>query len=221
MSPRAADPAVASRLVDAAARVLSTEGPDAVTARRLAREVGASTMAVYTHFGSMDELLMALRREGFRRFGAVVGAPELTDDPVADWCAQGWAYLYFARTETHLWSTIFGPFGQDMDGVSDEDVAAAFDTFEALELRVRRCAEGGRWTVDDPVAGAEVCWAHVHGLASIEFSGYFAGTGRDPQHAAEESMRHTSVGFGDDPRATARSVRTALQRAQQAGHLLA
>jgi AcrR family transcriptional regulator len=210
---------VAACLVDAAARVLSTEGADAVTARRLAREVGASTMAVYTHFGSMDELLMALRREGFRRFGVVVGAPALTDDPVADWCAEGWAYLYFARTETHLWSTIFGPFGQDMHGVSPEDAAAAFDTFEALELRVRRCAEGGRWTVDDTITGAEVCWAHIHGLASIERAGYFAGTGRDPQRAVEESMRHTSIGFGDDPEATARSLGAARRRARRAGHL--
>ncbi|HEU4841752.1 MAG TPA: helix-turn-helix domain-containing protein, partial [Ilumatobacteraceae bacterium] len=70
--PRARNPDVADRLLEAAARVLAEEGRDAVTARRLATEVGASTMAVYTHFGSMDELLLGLWREGFRRFGAAL-----------------------------------------------------------------------------------------------------------------------------------------------------
>ena len=61
---------VATRLVEAAARVLAEEGPSAVSARRLANEVGASTMVVYTHFGGMDHVLGHVRREGFRRFAA-------------------------------------------------------------------------------------------------------------------------------------------------------
>ena len=60
-------------LIEAAARVLAEEGRPAVTARRLAAEVGASTMAVYTHFGSMDELLVRMCRDGFARFGACPG----------------------------------------------------------------------------------------------------------------------------------------------------
>lgn len=219
MSPRAADPAVADQLVQAAARVLSTEGPDAVTARRLAREVGASTMAVYTHFGGMDELLMAVRREGFRRFGAAIGAPALTDDPVADWCTDCWAYRRFALDETHLWSVIFGPLGQSAEGLSQEDIDASFDTFAELETRVLRCGESGRWTVGDVATVAEMCWTHVHGLVAIELSGYFAGTGRDPIPVAEESMRSTSLGLGDEPAATKGSIRTARRRARRSGLL--
>lgn len=219
MSPRAADPVVAERLVEAAARVLSTEGPEAVTARRLAREVGASTMAVYTHFGGMDELQMAVRREGFRRFGETVSRPSLTADPVADWCAEAWAYRHFALTETHLWSVIFGPIGQHMHGVSAEDVAAALATFAALELRVARCAESGRWVLDDTTTAAEVCWSHMHGLAMIELSGYYAGVGRDPLRVVETSMRRTSLGFGDTPEAVERSIDAARRRARRAGHL--
>jgi AcrR family transcriptional regulator len=219
MSPRAADPAVADRLVEAAARVLSTEGPDAVTARRLAREVDASTMAVYTHFDGMDELLRAVRREGFRRFGDAVGRPALTDDPVADWCTEAWAYRRFALDETHLWSVIFGSLGHGMHDLSPEDATAALATFQALELRVTRCGESGRWNVTDPTTIAEVCWSHMHGLVTIELSGYYAGLGRDPIVVAEESMRHTSIGFGDDADSTQRSLRTAHRRARRDGLL--
>lgn len=90
MSPRIPDPDVATRLVEVAARVLAEEGPSAVSARRLANEVGASTMVVYTHFGGMDHVLGHVRREGFRRFGEALGRQQSNDDAVADWMLQGW-----------------------------------------------------------------------------------------------------------------------------------
>ena len=42
--------------MEAAARLIATDGLASLTLRRLTREVGTSTMAIYTHFGSMDEL---------------------------------------------------------------------------------------------------------------------------------------------------------------------
>ncbi|MGH8570384.1 MAG: helix-turn-helix domain-containing protein, partial [Gammaproteobacteria bacterium] len=67
MSPRAADERVRLALIEAAARVLARDGPDALTTRRLASEVGTSTMALYTHFGGMDDLRRAVRLEWFER----------------------------------------------------------------------------------------------------------------------------------------------------------
>ena len=66
-------PDVRRRLLDAAAQVLAEEGPSALTARRLTRDVGASTMAVYTHFGSMPALVREVVADGFARLHARVG----------------------------------------------------------------------------------------------------------------------------------------------------
>jgi len=217
MSPKAADPAVAQALVQAAARLLGTEGRDAVSARRLAREVGASTMAVYTHFGGMDELLAAVRREGFRRFGETIDAPSATDDAVADWMVQGWAYRRFALDEPHLWTVIFGDVGVDQVAVTADDAAAALATFTALRSRIDRCVEAGRWQLDDTTLASEVCWAQVHGLAGIELAGYFADVGRDPLAAVAESQRRMSLGFGDRPEATDDSLRRSRRRARAGG----
>ncbi len=65
-------------------------------------------MAVYTHFGGMDELLVQMWRDGFARFGAALETPAVTDDPVADWVAQGWAYRRFALDNRHLYRVMFG-----------------------------------------------------------------------------------------------------------------
>ena len=51
VSPRTADPALRVTLIETAARLIAEHGTDALTLRRLASEVGASTMAIYTHFG--------------------------------------------------------------------------------------------------------------------------------------------------------------------------
>ncbi|MFK4361245.1 TetR/AcrR family transcriptional regulator [Rhodococcus sp. 27YEA6] len=49
-----------SQAVDVAISVANTDGLDAVTVRRLAAELGISGMAVYTHVGSRDDLLVLM-----------------------------------------------------------------------------------------------------------------------------------------------------------------
>ena len=66
--PRSTDPQLRERIISTAARLLAVEG--AVSARLLARELGTSTMVVYTHFGGMDELTRQVMRRGFDGFGA-------------------------------------------------------------------------------------------------------------------------------------------------------
>ena len=96
------------RLLEAAARLLALEGPGALSARRAAREVGASTMVVYTHFGGMKELVTAVVREGFARLADLVTAVPRTDDPVADLYAMLGAYRRTALANPHLYAVMFG-----------------------------------------------------------------------------------------------------------------
>jgi AcrR family transcriptional regulator len=46
--------------VDAAIRIVDTEGLDALTVRRLGKEVGVSYTAVYTYFATREDLMVAL-----------------------------------------------------------------------------------------------------------------------------------------------------------------
>jgi AcrR family transcriptional regulator len=217
MSPRQPDPRARLRLVEAAALLLATEGRDAVTARRVAGVVGASTQAVYTHFGGMDELLAEIWREGFRRFGEVLDEPAVTSDPVADWMVQGWGYRRFALRDRHLYRVMFG------DGLvafrlnDDRDRAAASGTFLSLLTRIERCVEAGRWRVDDQYTAGEVAWIAVHGHCSIELTGYFEHLDRDPVRTFAAGLRRLSLGFGDDDRLFAQSARRARRRAARVG----
>ncbi len=90
---------VRRRLIEVAADLLSEEGPSALSARRLARDAGTSTMAVYTHFGGMPALVRAVVAEGFTRLYDRVAEVEPTDDPLTDLIGAAAAYRAHALAE--------------------------------------------------------------------------------------------------------------------------
>src|SRR5881392_2064946 len=93
-----ADNGMRPALIEAAARLIATEGVAGLKLRRVAEEAGTSTMAIYTHFGGMPELRRAVRREGFARLTASVVAVAHTDDPLADLARICRAYYENAAT---------------------------------------------------------------------------------------------------------------------------
>jgi AcrR family transcriptional regulator len=210
MPPKPRDPETAPKLVAAAARVLAGEGRAAVTARRLGAEVGASSMAVYTYFGGMEELLRAVWRDGFRKFAEALGTVRRTRDPVADLFANAAAYRGFAAANPDLYRVMFG-----VDtGVSIEDpddVAQSLATFTTLVRAVERCASSGRWSFDDATATSQLIWAYLHGLCLLELA--FRGGGPfDFAGGFGEMCVRVSIGYGDAPAAARRSLRAALGR---------
>lgn len=212
MSPRPRDPEVAVRMVEAAAHLLAREGPGAVTARRLAATVGTSTMAVYTHFGSMDEVMAAVLRTGFQRFGAALDRPVVTEDPVADWMAQGWEYRGFALANPDLYRVMFGSDAFTLRSHAEADQEAAAATFLSLLKRIERCVQAQRWQVDDLFTAGEVVWAGVHGHCAIEMTGYFDAVGRRADGAYAALLSRLALGFGDQPDAVHHSIERARSR---------
>ncbi|MGH8917144.1 MAG: TetR/AcrR family transcriptional regulator, partial [Actinomycetes bacterium] len=152
-------------LVETAAALLAAEGPAALTLRRLAGEVGTSTMAIYTHFGGMDELRREIRREGFRRLGEQLDAAERTDDPLADLAALGWAYYASATASPNLYRAMF------LEGPVDEaDLETGLETFERLVAGVQRCIDAGRFADADATDLATQLWALEHGVVSLQLA---------------------------------------------------
>ena len=56
------------RVVDAALRIMDAEGLDAVTMRRVAREVGVEAMSLYHHVRDKEDLLDGIRARVFSEF---------------------------------------------------------------------------------------------------------------------------------------------------------
>ncbi|HEY1699899.1 MAG TPA: WHG domain-containing protein [Trebonia sp.] len=170
------------RLLAAALRLLEDEGPEALQARRLAREIGASTMAVYTHFGGMQQLIGEVAREGFIRLGDRLAAVPETGDAVADFLVLGIAYHEHAVANPQLYRVMFGvtaPGGIRFPGLDMKDLLSSGRfpegrvAFGHLVRHVTRVIESGTGTGEDPVSAASQIWSATHGYVLLESAGCF------------------------------------------------
>jgi AcrR family transcriptional regulator len=169
-------------LLDAAGRLLAQEGPQALSTRRAAQEVGTSTTAVYNLFGGKAGLLRALFLAGFGRLAQEFRAVPRDGDPETDLMALGYAYRAAALANPHLYELMFGrPIA---DFRPDDDALAQIQgTFDTLVRAVARCVDTGRFAPSDPHDVAVHLNALVHGLASLELQGFLAADG-------DEAARH-------------------------------
>jgi AcrR family transcriptional regulator len=74
------EPLTKDRIIEAALHVMDTEGLDAVTMRRIGRELGVEAMSLYNHVEDKDDILNSVTE----RVMAEYEYPEWTGDWVAD-----------------------------------------------------------------------------------------------------------------------------------------
>ncbi|OBG34506.1 TetR/AcrR family transcriptional regulator [Mycobacterium sp. E3198] len=208
------------RLVTAALAVLERDGPAAIQARTLAGEIGASTMAVYTHFGGMPKLIEAMMRAGLARFAEHTRAVPHTDDPMADLLAGGLAYGEFAMRSPQLYRLLFGL--TDLGGINKVsadaatpwDLAEGVDALSVLVSAVERVIEAGRIRPQEPTRAATQILSATHGFVLLAMSGIIDPDGL--QDVMVPLAINLVVGLGDTRRRAERSLAAALEaRASQ------
>lgn len=169
--PTTTSPDLRERLLEEAARILGEEGPSALSARRLATAAGTSTMAVYTHFGSMAGVVDEVATEGFRRLVDHVDAVGTSDDRLADLRRMAGAYRDNALENRHLYGVMFGAVsvGGFHGRGADKEVAAA--AFDQLASGIQRAMDAGVLVAGDSRAVAAQFWSALHGYVMLELAG--------------------------------------------------
>lgn len=162
--------ATRDQLIEAAARILAEDGLGGLSTRRLANELGVSTMVVYTRFGSMPELMDAVVAEGFDRQAARLDAVAETGDAAADLVELGMAYRANAIENPHLYSIMYGGTGE-LRHRADQ----AKGTRDLFTAAAARAVDAGAVAGVDPAALAEEVWSTVHGSVSLELAGILGG----------------------------------------------
>lgn len=211
MSPRRANPETRPALIDVAARLLAENGPHALSARRIAAEIGSSTMAVYTHFGGMSGLVKEMVHEGFARLQRYMTSVAATDDPVADMALLGRAYRHNAMMNPHLYAVMFGASSLAGFSVDDRDRQHGRYTLVNVVECGHRCIATGRFRTESAEMIAHQMWSATHGHVTLELGGYLV----DPWSADdcfEIALTGLMVSAGDTFDAARRSVSASLAR---------
>jgi AcrR family transcriptional regulator len=102
--PREHDEHTAAALLAAAERTIETGGPEALSIRGVATDVGTTTRAVYSLFGSKDGLIAALGAHGFDLLRQGLDGLPITDDPGGDLIDAALMFRRFALDHPALFA---------------------------------------------------------------------------------------------------------------------
>ena len=170
-------------LIDAALDITADRGGEALTMRQVARDVGVSHAAPYHHFSDRAGLLAAVAEQGFRWLAERIS--EVEGDPSTILREAGVAYVVFAVQNPELFRLMFSreiAISEAHPGLG-EAVAAAKDGL-AGAIEACNISDGGPPQREFTLV---VCWAMVHGLATLTINGQLSRPGTDADVAARMS----------------------------------
>lgn len=189
------DPRQREALLAAASTLLATEGPAALTVRRIAAEAGYSTMGVYSRFGGKEGIVEELFVDGFRRLRAAMEAAQ-SADPFETMVACGRSYRRFGLEHPTSYQIMFErvvPGYVPSEAAQLEGLAA----FGVLVARVTAAQDAGVLGAGEPAELAHRFWAASHGWVSLEIHG-LGWLGAGQERAYDDAMAALIGGMRPD-----------------------
>ena len=157
-------------LLTSAADILETEGPDALSVRRIAAAAKVAPMGVYNHFESKNGIIDALFMQGFERLGEALATIADIDDPYEALVEGGRRYRALALAHPTTYQLMFL---RTVPGFEPSDAAleVAARAFDSLVAAVRRAMAAGVLAEGPPTETAQLIWSSIHGWVSLELLG--------------------------------------------------
>jgi AcrR family transcriptional regulator len=138
--------------------------------RQLAAELGVSPMTPYRYFEDKDDILAAVRANGFNRFAeALETARASATGARARGTAVGEAYVTFALDHPHSYKLMFD-FNQPNTEKYPELVAAGQRAQHTMTGYIRDAMAEGLMSGDPEQIGL-MNWAAIHGAVILELAG--------------------------------------------------
>ncbi len=145
-------------IVDTAYRIVEKEGFDALNARRIAKELGASVQVIYHNFSDMNELNKEVYAKIFYKYQDTM---KLATDKEKPYLAKGIAYVKFAREYPEFYKVIFM---QESEMNLEEFILADINTTENVMLSITKKFDISEEDLKDFHIKV---WIFTHGLACL------------------------------------------------------
>lgn len=169
-------------MLDAARHVAATDGPEAITARRIAGDIGYSPGTIYQLFENLDALIVALKSVILSEILERLDAVALTGETERDIQALVDAYLAYERDEPALWRSLFDlslPGGSEFPESFSQQIAGGL-------TRVERALAPLDLSQAEQTTAARTLWAGLHGIISLARNSGLAHSGA----ASSEALAH-------------------------------
>lgn len=196
-------------IVDAAGRIVSTQGAEALTMRAVGQAIGYSAAALYEYFPAKEELYAALYFDGQEGLAGRMRETLADLPPNANGrnrlLALAHAYRAFARERPELFRLAFGEAmaeretGHDAADKPDEGCGDPAEGKDAFGLLVDVAAAGiaeGEFAPMPPMTLAVAAWTAIHGFVILELNGHIGHHGPANLRAAEPGPPSPDELFG-------------------------
>ena len=159
-------------LIKAGVEILSKEGIEGLSLRKVAQRAGVSHNAPYSHFPDKQSLIAAISTEGFKQLYDELNVAVSTyiNDPKRQLQEGAWAYVQFALNNTDTFKIMFS-------GVLEKEkeypafVEISHQTFNRVVDIVRACQAAGLLRTTPPEMMAVSVWGQIHGIISLILEG--------------------------------------------------
>ena len=164
-------------LIKAGVEILSSEGVEGLSLRKVAQRAGVSHNAPYSHFADKQSLIAAISTEGFKQLyqGLDAAISSYPDDPKRQLQKGARAYVQFAINNTDTFKIMFS-------GVLEKEkeypafVKISHKTFERVVDVVHACQEAGLLRSAPAEIMAVAVWGQIHGIISLMLEGQISHT---------------------------------------------
>lgn len=164
-------------LIKAGVEILSKEGIEGLSLRKVAQRAGVSHNAPYSHFPDKQSLIAAISTEGFKQLyeelGLAISAHPTEPKKQLQEGAQ--RYVQFAMNNTDTFKIMFS-------GVLEKEkeypafVEISHKTFDRVVEIVRACQDAGILRPSPAEIMAVAVWGQVHGILALRLEGQISHT---------------------------------------------
>jgi AcrR family transcriptional regulator len=161
--------------------ILEAEGPQAVSMRRVAKEVGITAMAIYHHFPNREALLSAVVDSEFQQLVEFFARASGNRSFEAAMIHIMDGYIDYALAHPRIFDYVFAEARPNARRFPDDFRARRSPTLNLTADIVSSWMKLGKLKRDDPWEIAMELWAHVHGYLALWRGGRF--------HLSEDEFR--------------------------------
>ena len=184
------------QILNLASQLLTVEGPQALSMRKLAQALGMSTIVLYTYFKDKQDILDELYKEGFERLRLDLLAVPQGQDAMAYVMELGRTYRRSAVKNGTYYQIMFS---RCVPGFNPSEASREISkqAFAILVAGVQRCIDGKviqPFITSNATGIAQVLWATLHGVISLELFGYL-GSSAAGEALLENAIQTLRTGF--------------------------
>lgn len=183
------------KIIEAAHRLLLSEGYRNFSLRKVASEIGVSATSIYLHFDNKDDLVHALIDKAIERLNRRLMESTLeNNNPIENLRSLAQEYMDFALENPREYQIIYLVSSDEMTRYPKDKFRKVRKGYDIVTSVLKRGVKAEQISQLKPRISAYTFWAQLHGVTSVVISRRLDSR-IDKNEFIEEAIEHIINGY--------------------------